>query len=87
MPALKYTSPKVIKEKAGFLIHPLGHMCGCVQVTCVPGDLRGPKRTSGPLELELWVVVSCHVGAGTQPRSSARAARVLGLSTSSFFLF
>ena len=32
------------------------------------------KRTSDLLKLEIQTVVSHHVGAGTQPRSSARAA-------------
>lgn len=31
------------------------HMCGC---------LREPGRTWDPLELELQMVVNCHVGAG-----------------------
>lgn len=34
---------------------------------------RGQKRTSDPLELELQLVVSCHVGAGVTCRSSGRA--------------
>lgn len=33
-------------------------------VLAVP--LRGQKGASGPLELELWTVVSCHVGSGNQ---------------------
>jgi len=35
------------------------YMC----TTCVPGAFHGHKRASEPLELELRVVVSHHVGA------------------------
>jgi len=38
----------------------------CLYV-CVPPVYRvygNPKRTLGPLELELQMVVNCHVGAG-----------------------
>lgn len=39
---------------------------------------RGPKRTAGPLELELQVVVSCWVWVlGTGLRSSGRATKVV----------
>lgn len=38
------------------------HACLCT--TCTPGFLRGQKRTSDSLELELWAVVGCHMGAG-----------------------
>lgn len=31
---------------------------------CVPGDCRGQKRISDPPEIELHIIVSCHVGAG-----------------------
>jgi hypothetical protein len=33
---------------------------------CVPGTCRGQKRTRGPLEPEIQVVVSYHVGAGNK---------------------
>ena len=36
-----------------------------VCITCVPGAYGGPKA-SDPLNLELQMVVSCHVGAGKQ---------------------
>jgi hypothetical protein len=34
-------------------------------------------KVSDPLELEPRAVMSCHVGAGIEPRSSGRAASVL----------
>jgi hypothetical protein len=36
-----------------------------------------PQRPEGPWELELQMVVSCHVGAGNKLGSSARAADAL----------
>jgi hypothetical protein len=39
---------------------------------CAPHARGGQKMDS--LELEFQTVVSCHVGAGTKPESSARAA-------------
>ena len=45
----------------------------------VPGADRVQKRSSDPLELELLMVVSCHVGVGTKPGSSGRRARALKL--------
>lgn len=33
---------------------------------CMPDTHRGQKRVSNPLELELWMVVNHHVGAGSQ---------------------
>jgi hypothetical protein len=33
------------------------------------------KRALDPLELDLQTAVSCHMGARTKPRSSAKAAR------------
>jgi hypothetical protein len=44
--------------------------------TCVPGPREGQAEWPDPLELELQMVVSGHVGAGNH-RSSARAAKVL----------
>jgi hypothetical protein len=35
------------------------HLC----TTCMPGVQRGQKMESGPLELELTIVVSCHMDA------------------------
>lgn len=35
------------------------------------------KKAGLPLELELQAVVSCHVGVGSEPRFSARAASAL----------
>jgi hypothetical protein len=42
-----------------------------------------PERSVGSLELELELAVSCPIGAGTKPRSSARAA---GALTAELFL-
>jgi hypothetical protein len=42
---------------------------------------RGQKRVSDPLELDLWIVVSHHVDAGTEPELSARASEQVPLST------
>ena len=36
-----------------------------------------PDEVLDPLDLELQIIVSCQVGLNTQPRSSARTARVL----------
>jgi hypothetical protein len=36
----------------------------CVFTTCISGALRIQKKILDPLELELQVVVSQHVGAG-----------------------
>lgn len=40
------------------------HVCMCV--TCVPGIQGSKKRALGPLELDLWMIVSHHVDAGNQ---------------------
>lgn len=32
--------------------------------TCVPGVCGDQKRPSNPPEMELMIIVSCHVGAG-----------------------
>ncbi|EGW00631.1 hypothetical protein I79_008363 [Cricetulus griseus] len=43
-----------------------------------PGALRGQKRTLDILELELLMVVSCHVDAGNRTQSlSAKATSAL----------
>jgi hypothetical protein len=39
------------------------HLKACLYALCMPGACRGQK-TPGPLELELWMVVGCHVDAG-----------------------
>ena len=51
------------------------HIFLCIM--SMPGDLGGQNRESGPLELELTMVVDCHVVLGTKPRTSARAAVLL----------
>lgn len=38
------------------------YMC----VTCVPGIQGSKKRSLGPLELDLWMIVSHHVDVGNQ---------------------
>jgi hypothetical protein len=43
----------------------------------VPGACKGQRRASEPLERELQTVMSCHVGAGIEPRSSVRAESAL----------
>lgn len=42
------------------------HVCICI--TVLPSASRGQQRESesGPLELDLWTIVSCHVGARHQ---------------------
>ena len=42
------------------------HVC-CMCVTCIPGALRGEKRVSDPLKLDLQRIVSCHMGVGLEP--------------------
>lgn len=44
---------------------------------CVLDTCRGQKSTLIPLELEIQVVVTIHVDAGTEPRPSGRAASTL----------
>lgn len=39
------------------------HVCMCI--TCMAGVHGGQKRDPGPLELDLEVVMSCHVGFGS----------------------
>jgi hypothetical protein len=34
----------------------------CVCTQCMPGTHRSPTRASDPLEVDLWMVVSCQVG-------------------------
>jgi hypothetical protein len=45
----------------------LGHFaCMYVSTQCVCRAQRSQKRALEPLELELWMVVSCHMDAGNQ---------------------
>ena len=54
------------------------YMCICVYMyVCVPCPQGGQRGTQDLRELELQAVVSCHVGAGNQTRSSVRRARAL----------
>ena len=32
--------------------------------TCVSGECRRQERASDPMELELWVIINCHMDAG-----------------------
>lgn len=62
--------------------HVPGHPGGLVSISLflnvwvfclnVPGTLRGQKRTSDPLKLELWMAVSHFVSIRNWPKSSAR---------------
>jgi hypothetical protein len=59
------------------------HVYQCT--TCVPGalgTLRGQKRASAPLELELWVVVGNWVGAVNQTLVLWRAVSALNYKAS-----
>jgi hypothetical protein len=63
------------------------YVCLCVfarvSMHCIyAGTPGGQKRASDPQKLELQVLVSHHVGLGTKPRSSARAASDQPLSLS-----
>ena len=42
--------------------------------TSTSRGFRGLKRASDPLELELQVLVSCHIVVRTEARSSSRAS-------------
>lgn len=42
--------------------------------TYMCGALRAQRRVSYPLELELEMAGSCHLGTGTKPQFSERAA-------------
>lgn len=43
----------------------------------MPGAQGGQKMMSDPLELELLMVVSCHVGAGNQTQVLCKSNNVL----------
>lgn len=45
----------------------------CLCIMCMLGICRGQKRWLNPLNLELDVVVSYHVGTGNQTWSPGRA--------------
>lgn len=51
------------------------YVCVCVPSAC--NAHCGQKWASVLLELELQKAVSCHMGAETEPRSSARATSTL----------
>lgn len=55
----------------------LACVCICMWTTCMPGAQRGQKRVVNLLEVELRMVMSYHMGTGTEPNSSARAVSVL----------
>lgn len=44
---------------------------------CLPGAIRGKKRVSDLLVLKSQIVVSHHLGAGSKPMFSARAANAV----------
>lgn len=54
-------------------VHVLSACVCCMGTTCILGALEGKQRAWDPLELELWAVVSHHMRAGKQTRSSVRA--------------
>jgi hypothetical protein len=43
-----------------------GYIYVSVLCVCMPGACGGQKRASDPLELELQMVVNCHVSSGNQ---------------------
>lgn len=57
----------------------------CVPCVCACRVRRGPE--SNTLEQELWMVVSHHMGAVSQPGSSASLFRLLSYSPASTPLF
>jgi hypothetical protein len=50
-------------------------MCVCARA---PAH-KGQKKALEPLELELQIVVSCHVGAGAQRQAREVSANFLGV--------
>uniref|UniRef100_A0A8C8ULU8 Uncharacterized protein n=1 Tax=Peromyscus maniculatus bairdii TaxID=230844 RepID=A0A8C8ULU8_PERMB len=38
----------------------------CLGIVCIPGSHRSQKRRSDLLEMELQIIVRCHVGARNQ---------------------
>lgn len=69
-------SPSMMHSQVDFFfnIYFIVYVCmsACIYVilpaTCMPCALRGQKKTSDSLELELQIVLNCHVG----PRSQAQ---------------
>lgn len=49
--------------------------CMGVYTVCIRGACRAQKRASNALELDLQMVVSCCVNAGTEPRSFSRKSK------------
>lgn len=50
----------------------------CMYVhTCVPSATRGQRRALDPLELELKMAMSCHVGTETQTQVLPKATNIL----------
>lgn len=47
----------------------------CTCAPCVYIAHRNQKRASDTLDLELPMAVGCHVGAGSRPQSTGRAAK------------
>lgn len=63
-------------------------------IMCVPCDHRGQKRVLDPQKLEIWMIVSCHVGTGNQipvlcknKKSSYTLSHFLGPDIGLFFKF
>ena len=48
----------------------LERQMACFANACIKGAQRGQKRASGPVALELGVVMNHHVDAGNQPLAS-----------------
>ena len=63
----------IFKRCLSFVYENLPVIC----TTWVPGVLRSQRRALDPWELELCMVVNCHVGSGAKPQSSARAPSTL----------
>lgn len=45
-------------------------MFACMYVHCVCAVMMEARRASGPLELELLVIVICHVGSGNRAQTN-----------------
>lgn len=57
-----------------------------MSTSCVTGACRGEKKALDPMELDVGMAVSHHVGVGKQTRPSGRATSALGqLAISSAF--
>lgn len=59
----------------------LERQMACFANACIKGAQRGQKRASGPVALELGVVMNHHVDAGNQPLASTSmpvGTRLLG---------